>query len=225
MAVDRIVIHHEGGGKPGNVPASPLYSVWIGATTFVMQHSPVQDGSTAGLNGKVLGVCFSGQRHRPHWWSRAYPISENDLRLLAAAMEQARVRGWVADSPRVDFHGDPSLRPLGNATVCPGNLTYARRAEIEVACQVPGSDWTKVIERLGVLQPGDKNDRVRYLQGLLNVIFPDAGFKMSGKFGPKTIKYVKKVRQLAGLNTSNEGVGPEVWKAMIFFAGLKAERQ
>lgn len=223
MPTDWVIGHHEAGGKPNRRWNDDRYSLVIGDGDWTLNHGPEGDKATMGLNGKVFSFCFRGMRHKAHWYSIAWEVTDDDLRLLREGMAEARRRGYVTSNPKFNSHGDPELRKYGNATVCFGNLAQARRAEIEAATREPGTDWTPFIEKLGVLQPGDRNDRVKYLQGLLNIIFPDAGFKASGTYGPKTSEYVVRIRKLVGLNPNNKGTGPKVWAALIFFAGAKAK--
>lgn len=219
MATDWVVVHHRGGGRPSTAWNDDVYSLVVGGGRWTLNHGAAQDKSTAGLNRKVFGICFDGNRHEPA--GTAFAVTEDDLNQLRAGVADARRRGYLTDTPRVDFHGDPSLWKYGNATACPGNLTYERRTAIVDAIAPAPFDVAGLIEYLGVLQPGAKGDRVKYLQGLLNVIFPQAGFKMSGNYGPKTSLYVRRIRALVGLNANNAGTGPEVWKALLFFAGSK----
>jgi hypothetical protein len=223
MTTDWVIGHHQAGGKPDKSWNDDRYSMVVGDGAWTINHGPELDRATAGLNGKVFSFCFRGMRHKQWPWSRAWPITDDDLKQLREGMSYARSKGMVTDTPRLNAHCDDVLKPYGNATVCWGNLTERRRAEIYVACQEPGSDWTPVIERLGTLQPGTRGDRVKYLQSLLAVVYPEAGFKMRGFYGPKTVRYVRKFRKFVGLNDKNAGVGPQVWGALLFFAGLKAD--
>lgn len=127
MMANRVTIHHEGAGKPRDsfTFLEKRYSGGVGLTRYELVRSPHESFVTRGQGGvRSLQVCFSGDR-------RFYELSDNDLVLLRALVDDARARGWVTDRPDVFLHGDTD-----KGTECPGGHVKARRAAIENACRV-----------------------------------------------------------------------------------------
>jgi N-acetylmuramoyl-L-alanine amidase len=141
MPVDRVTIHHRGGGAPQNGAwsGSDPYSILIGVTQNTIQQSPLTSWATAGFNHVSYDVCLSGNR-------MVWAVTDSDLQLLRDAYEVGVARGWIVPSPTVYPHGTlyppPAPYPSGSSpTECPGTLTIARWLEIISMFQaaVPGS--------------------------------------------------------------------------------------
>lgn len=135
MTVSRIKIHHEGGGSPHDDPGvsgTKGYSIWIGPSRYTLLRPPWQDFATLNLNHVVMSCCFSGQRHAGIAGDPPHPVTDQEIGLLRAAVEDARRRGWVTNSPEVSPHDNL----FGSATACPGSETYARWPQIVNACYV-----------------------------------------------------------------------------------------
>jgi hypothetical protein len=215
MKTDEVRIHHRGGGVPGLTWVDGHYCMIVGPKRYFLQFGPEQDTSTKGENGKVLGVCFDGNREQ-------HPVLESEIQALRDGMDMARRRGYVTDHPRVLPHSSPLLRVLGNATVCPGSkvVNPGVWAMVVGACHAPIFDVEAWIRDLGYVRPGNRNKRVAYLQALLNLV---VGSRLAGKgyFGIRTVRAVVKFKKFCGLR-GGPGVGPKTWRALIFFAGLKA---
>jgi len=143
--VDRITIHHRGGGVPGDGtwPDSDPYCVLIGTTRFTVVQPPWTAWATKGFNHVSFDVCFNGNR-------MTQPVTDNDLHLLTAACSYARSHGWLAVGavtfPHGTLHPPPPGYPTGSSpTDCPGTLAIARWPAIYAACSstpvpAPGGD-------------------------------------------------------------------------------------
>lgn len=144
-AVNTIKIHHEGGGRPHDDPGhagTMGYGIWIGPSpgSFTMLRPPWEDFATLNLNHVVMSVCYSGQRHDTRnalqrflrWRNPAYPITDIEITNTRLAVEEARRRGWVTNTPAVSPHDNL----FGSATACPGSETYARWVDVVNACYV-----------------------------------------------------------------------------------------
>jgi hypothetical protein len=135
MAVNIVKIHHEGGGNPHDDPGhsgTMGYSIWIGPSRYTLLRPPWQDFATLNLNHVVMSCCFSGQRHAGISGDPAHPITDTEIGLLRAAVEDARRKGWVTNTPAVSPHDNL----FGSATACPGSEAYARWVDIVNACYV-----------------------------------------------------------------------------------------
>lgn len=111
--VDLSTVHHEGGGAPRDdlaAPGTKGYVVGIGLTRYTFFRPPDEAFATFNFNHVSFDVLFSGDRD-------IYPITNNDLLLLADAADNARSRGWLVDQPYVRPHRNSP----GSNTICPGN--------------------------------------------------------------------------------------------------------
>jgi hypothetical protein len=143
--VERITVHHRGGGPPANGtwPDSDPYCALIGPSALTIVQAPFTAWATYGFNHVSFDICFSGDR-------MTYPVTDNDLHLISEACGTARSRGWLAavatTFPHGTLHPPPPGYPTGSsATDCPGTLAIARWPEIVAACGAapapsPGDD-------------------------------------------------------------------------------------
>lgn len=129
--VELVTIHHEGGGAPRDFPGGRWpYTYWLGATSFHEIQTPWTSWGTINFNGVSLDVVFSGQRQPGIPNSPAYPVSDNDINIFAAIIENARSQGFVVDDPLVRAHRNSP----GSNTACPGDNTMARWSDIVRVC-------------------------------------------------------------------------------------------
>jgi hypothetical protein len=127
-AVARITVHHEGAGVPTDQPrgADGGYSYWVGSTTWTRLRPPELSYATLGFNHVSLDICLSGNR-------MVQPVTDNDIAMIRAVCADARNRDELTDMPDVVAHRDSP----GSSTVCPGDRTIERWAEIIGACRTP----------------------------------------------------------------------------------------
>jgi hypothetical protein len=123
-------VHHEGAGAPSDDPrgAEGGYTYWIGATRWTHLRNVWDSFATLNLNGESLDLCLSGTRME-------YPVTDQDLSIIAGACADARARGYVVDAPSVRAHRDSP----GSSTVCPGDLTMAVWPQVVAACTAGAS--------------------------------------------------------------------------------------
>jgi hypothetical protein len=119
---DRVIVHHEGGGKPRDAWDCLIaadYSIAVGSTRIEVRNSPANSFRTDGTTGPSLQICLTGNRD-------TYEVTDNDLRLIGEACDEAEQFGWIpsAAARRCQFHGDTA------ATACPGAHTRDRRDDI-----------------------------------------------------------------------------------------------
>lgn len=127
-----VVQHHEGAGEPRNNVQLPHYSYVIGLNEWHLRidlvnpaaPAPGGDTSTIDFNRTVIGVCLTGNRN-------VYPVTDNDLNMMQQIANDAKGRGWLIDYPNVMDHHDMP----GSNTVCSGNNTRARWADVKYAYQ------------------------------------------------------------------------------------------
>lgn len=108
-----VVQHHEGAGTPSdNVMrfAGGGYSYGIGVNAWTCFREPAGDYSTADYNGRVIGVCLSGDRN-------VSVVTDRDLQMMGEIASHARSKGWLVDQPGVFAHRQ---MPFPNQTVCAG---------------------------------------------------------------------------------------------------------
>jgi len=130
MPVDRVTIHHQGGGAPTDDSSGYShggYTYGIGATRWERFRSVADSYATLNYNGESLDICLSGCRHPT---CGNYPVTDNDLALLGGIIADARARGEVIDSPVVVPHKESP----GSSTACPGDRTMDRWHEIVTIC-------------------------------------------------------------------------------------------
>lgn len=131
MAVNRVTIHHQGGGAPTDNSSGYSeggYTYGIGATRWERFRSVSDSYATLNFNGESLDICLSGSRGNT---DPAYPVTDNDIELIRGAVADARARGEVTDHPDVIPHKNSP----GSSTACPGDNAMARFDDIEDACQ------------------------------------------------------------------------------------------
>jgi hypothetical protein len=134
-------VHHEGAGAPSDVArgADGGYTYWIGATTYTHLRDVWSSYGTLNFNGESLDLCLSGNRME-------HDVTDADLVLIAGACADARARGYVVDAPLVRAHRDSP----GSNTVCPGDRTVARWADVVAACTA-GAPAPPVTEEEGAM--------------------------------------------------------------------------
>ena len=136
-AVALVTIHHEGAGNPTDVArgAAGGYTYWIGTTYWTQLRTPWDSYATLNFNHVSLDICLSGDRMN-------WPVTDNDIRILSGAVKDARGKGYVIDDPLVRAHRNSP----GSSTVCPGDYTMARWADVVAACTAPPAPPPEVIE-------------------------------------------------------------------------------
>lgn len=125
--VDRVTIHHRGGGSPSDVSSDYSeggYTYGIGLTRWEWFRDVWHSFATLGFNHVSVDVCLSGNR-------MTSPVTDSDIILIRGALADARARGYVVDHPQVVPHRNSP----GSATVCPGDFTMNRWADVVAACQ------------------------------------------------------------------------------------------
>lgn len=150
-----VSIHHEGAGKPTDVPrgADGGYSVWIGASQWIRLRSPSDSFATLNFNRVSLDVCLSGDR-------MVHPVTDNDIRMIHGAFEDYYRRGEVAAQPNVRAHRNSP----GSSTVCPGDQTMLRWPDVVAACRHVVAPPP---EDPDVMKPTDAVDAIDYDGGVL----------------------------------------------------------
>lgn len=131
MAVNRVTIHHQGGGAPTDNSSGYSeggYTYGIGKTKWEWFRSVWDSYATLNYNGESLDICLSGSRGNT---DPAYPVTDNDIELIRGACADARSRGYVTDHPDVIPHRNSP----GSSTACPGDNCMARWSDVVNACQ------------------------------------------------------------------------------------------
>jgi hypothetical protein len=107
----RVVIHHQGAGRPNDnfAYADGGYSYGVGINLWRNFREPRLDWSTIDFNHVVVGVCLSGNRED-------YVVTQKDMQLLREISFDAKSKGWLVDIPEVIPHRESP----GSNTVCPG---------------------------------------------------------------------------------------------------------
>jgi hypothetical protein len=129
VPVSLVTIHHEGAGTPSDVPrgAAGGYTYWLGLSRYTWLRPVWSSYATLDYNHVSLDVCFSGDR-------MVSPVTDSDIALLRSAFSDAWGRGYVVGSPLVRAHRNSP----GSSTVCPGDHTMARWADVVAACTKTG---------------------------------------------------------------------------------------
>lgn len=177
MTVDLVTIHHEGAGTASNTArgAAGGYTYWIGDTTWTRLRSVDTSFATLHFNHVSVDICLSGNR-------MVEPVTDNDIALIHAAFMDAHTHGEVTDTPKVQAHRDNNgkyfFRGSLFSTVCPGDFTMGRWADVTAACRVAPAppvltpaqkvhlialdQWRHRVHAKG-LREGDRNDDVAFL--------------------------------------------------------------
>jgi hypothetical protein len=114
--VTEIFVHHEGAGDPTDDVerfGGEGYTVGVGTTRFAFFRTPAEDFATKHFNHVSLAICLSGNRD-------VHEVTDADLMLVRAAMDEARARGLVTADARIRKHKDVK------STACPGAHTCDR---------------------------------------------------------------------------------------------------
>lgn len=151
-----VVQHHEGAGAPSNNImrfAAGGYTYGIGVDSWGRFRLPAEDYSTIDFNHVVVGVCLSGNRND-------YPITDKDIEMMTEIAADAKKNGWLVAFPNVMPHKDMP----GSNTVCPGDFTMLRWADIKYAYQnhpVPVPNLRGVLlTTVASPQPGNPSGRI-----------------------------------------------------------------
>lgn len=175
--VSLVTIHHEGAGDPTNTArgAEGGYTYWIGSTTFTHLRDVWSSFATWNFNHVSVDVCLSGNR-------MVWDVTEADVSLIEAALDDARARGYVVNAPQVrDHHSSP-----GSSTVCSGDQTRERWNQIVAACQSDGASPVPAppTKRGGAMElQRTKTGRGYYVVGADGGIFCYGDAKFHGSMG------------------------------------------
>jgi hypothetical protein len=126
--VSLVTVHHEGAGAPTTAAnawrcSEGGYTYAIGTDTFARFRDVWSSYATLDRNGVSVDLVLPGNRME-------HAVTDHDLDVIAAALDDARAHGYVVDEPEVVAHRNSP----GSSTVCPGDFTMARWHEVVAAC-------------------------------------------------------------------------------------------
>lgn len=135
--VGLVTVHHEGAGAPTDSGryAEGGYTYGIGVTYWTHFRDVWSSYATLNYNHVSLDLCLSGNRME-------YPVYDKDIEIIRGAVTDARSRGYVIDAPEVRAHRNSP----GSSTVCPGDHTMQRWADVVAACTAGGPPPPEVSE-------------------------------------------------------------------------------
>jgi len=127
LTVNRVTIHHEGGGSPSdNVGrfSEGGYCCGIGVTMWEHWRWPEDNWATLNFNGQDVTICLSGNR-------MDHDVTPNDINLIHQAFQFYYDNGKVIAVPEVVAHRNSP----GSATACPGDRTMNVWNDVVNACR------------------------------------------------------------------------------------------